>query len=180
MNEPPHAARPFPDTSGDGNPLLEQVYDQLRKRAARMFPHRREETTLQPTALVHEAWARLADTDGWTDREHFVAVATKVMRQVLVDHARARNALRRGGGLGRVTLSALDEAQSVGALCPLELDEALHDLGRISERYVRVVELRYFGGLAVEEIAALLEVTPRTVNNDWRAARAWLRDRLET
>jgi RNA polymerase sigma factor (TIGR02999 family) len=136
----------------------------------------RVDHSLQATALVNEAYIRLVEgeTVPWNDRAHFLAVAARVMRRILVDHARARGARKRGGEAARVTL---DRALSVGAE-PVEdfaaLDDAMQALAAFDERKSRVVELRFFGGLSVEETAAVLQVSPDTVMRDWRLAKAWL------
>lgn len=132
--------------------------------------------TLQATALVNEAYLRLVDGKAvaWADRTHFFAVSSRIMRRILVDHARARRTLKRGGPDARVTL---DEALIVAKELPddfVALDDALHALAAFDERKSRVIELRFFGGLSVEETAAALAVSPDTVMRDWRLARAWL------
>jgi RNA polymerase sigma factor (TIGR02999 family) len=136
----------------------------------------RADHTLQPTALVHEAYLRLIDSSqvDWQGKTHFMAVAATQMRRVLTDHARAHQARKRGGG---IRLMSLDENVAGGAddaVDMLALDEALEKLARRSARQSRVVELRYFGGLSVEEVAAMLDVSPGTVKGDWRVAKAWL------
>jgi RNA polymerase sigma factor (TIGR02999 family) len=155
--------------------LLDVLYDQLKRLARRQLQRERPGHTLQTTALVHEAYLRLVDQRraDWHDREHFFAVASTVMRRLLVDHARARLADKRAHH--PITLSAAGE---VGAADPafevLDLDRALGRLAVDHPRPARVVELRFFGGLEIAEIAALLEVTVRTVHRDWAFARAWL------
>jgi RNA polymerase sigma factor (TIGR02999 family) len=135
----------------------------------------RKDHTLQPTALINEAYLRLAREDiDWQNREHFIGVAANVMRRVLVDHARARNAAMRGGGLVRVELEdnvAVSEERSDEVLL---LDDALTRLEALNPRQARVVELRYFGGLSVEQVASILGVAPRSVKRDWALARIWL------
>ncbi|MHC5025506.1 MAG: sigma-70 family RNA polymerase sigma factor [Planctomycetota bacterium] len=160
--------------------LLPVVYDQLRALAGSFFRGQSSDHTLQPTALVHEAYFRLAgDTDAtrsWENRRHFVAVAAKAMRQILINHAEARGAQKRGGDWSRVTLSAVGAPDHEADVFALE--EALDELERLDERQCRVVELRYLAGLTVEQAADVLGVSPRTVKTDWRMARAWLKDRL--
>lgn len=136
----------------------------------------REGHTLQATALVNEAYLRLVGETNiaWTDRAHFLAVAARVMRHILVDHARARNARKRGGGAVNVTLDEALMVTGEPAQDFLALDEALHALARFDERKSRVVELRFFGGLSVDETAAVLTVSADTVMRDWRLAKAWL------
>ncbi|MEM0984521.1 MAG: ECF-type sigma factor [Planctomycetota bacterium] len=158
----------------------DDVYSELRKIAARYLQNERREHTLQPTALVHEAFLRLGGGSESlnADRRRFVATAARVMRNVLVDHARARNAEKRGGGRGRsldVDLAAVDEGRSADIE---QLDEALTRLEALHPRQARVVELRFFGGLTVEDTAALLDSSVRTVERDWTVARAWLRREL--
>ncbi len=160
--------------------LLPIVYEELRRLAAGYMRQQRREHTLQPTALVHEAYVKLiheADTD-WNDRGHFMAVAARAMRQVLVDYARRRGARKRGGDAVRVTLSALPAGCGSQELDLVEIEELLEHLGELDERKSRVVELRFFGGLTNEEIARVLEVSLRTVEGDWYVARAWLRREL--
>lgn len=159
---------------------LPRVYDQLRQLARSVSAPGSEDATLSPTALVHEAWAKLSSgsSEGFRDREHFLAVAAITMRHVLVDAARRRGAQRRGGDRARVTLSDLAEG---GADCDLlDLDAALDELGVLSSRQARVVELRYFSGLSVPEVASCLDVSVSTIEADWRLARAWLGRRLKS
>ena len=163
--------------------LLPLVYDELRRLATHCLQQERPGHTLQPTALVHEAYLRLIDqtrTD-WTGRAHFRAVASTMIRRILVDHARTRDRHKRGGGRERVSL---DVAAASFDVVPddvdlIALDEALDQLGELNERQRRVVELRYFGGLGVEEAAHVLGISPSTVKTDWRLARAWLKQRLQ-
>jgi RNA polymerase sigma factor (TIGR02999 family) len=155
--------------------LLPLVYQELHRLARSYMRRERAEHTLQPTALINEAYLRLAHDDiDWQGREHFVGVAAQVMRRVLVDYARQHNAQMRGGGLKRVELweglaispERMDEVVS--------LDEALSKLGEENPRQARVVELRYFGGLSVEQIATILGIAERSVKRDWALARVWL------
>ncbi|HEX3232658.1 MAG TPA: ECF-type sigma factor, partial [Gemmatimonadales bacterium] len=137
--------------------------------------------TLQATALVHEAYLRLVGRTKieWQSRAHFFGVAAKAMRSILVDHARARRRAKRGGGAARLTLSlAGDIAGRTPAVDVLELEEALERLAQLDPEKVRVVELRYFGGLSIEETAEVLEVSPATLKRQWTTARAWLRREL--
>ena len=160
-------------------PWLPEVYDCLRGLAAAWFRAERPEHTLQPTALVHEAYMRLSATErSIDDRTRFGAAAAVAMRRVLVDHARARRAVKRGGGWSRVDLELVDGSGNLRGVGILELDEALDALAAEHERCARVVELRFFGGLTGEQAAQLLDVSPRTVDVDWRFARAWLLERL--
>jgi RNA polymerase sigma factor (TIGR02999 family) len=161
--------------------LIPIIYDDLRRQAARHLRRERPEHTLQTTALIHEAYIRLVNQQpiDWQDRGHFFAIAARTMRQILVDHARRQKAGKRGGAERDVTL---DEAVA-GAAGPgidyAALDEALSRLEALNERQARVVELRHFAGLSVEETAEVLQVSAATVKNDWSAARAWLRGQLE-
>jgi len=155
--------------------LFPLVYAELHRLAKAYMRRERPDHTLQATALINEAYLRLArdDTD-WNSREHFIGVAANVMRRVLVDYARAHRAEQRGGGLKRVEMQD-DLAISVEKLDEVEqIDEALKGLEKHNPRQAKVVELRYFGGLSVEQIASLLEVSSRSVKRDWSLARIWL------
>ncbi|MFO0829825.1 MAG: ECF-type sigma factor [Phycisphaerales bacterium] len=157
--------------------LLPVVYARLRALAG-VYVRGRPEHTLQATALAHEAYLKLmAASEAPKDREHFLAVAATAMRQILADHARRRTALKRGGGRERIPLDAAapkdDDADDLVAL-----HLALERLGRADPRRYRVVELRFLGGLSVEETARILDVSERTVESDWRAARLWLQGAL--
>ncbi len=161
--------------------LMPLVYGELRKLARRFMRRQPADHTLQTTALVNEAYLRLIDSSrvNWQNRNHFFAISAQLMRRVLVDFARARGSQKRGGDAQKIEL---DETLVV----PLEqktdlvaLDEALTELAQLNERQSKVVELRYFGGLSEEEIAAHLEVSVRTVRRDWSVARAWLFRRMK-
>jgi RNA polymerase sigma factor (TIGR02999 family) len=156
--------------------LFELVYDELRRLAASLMRRERAEHTLQPTALVHEAFLRLVGATHieWQDRTHFMGIAARAMRQILVDHARRHGAAKRGGGLTRVTLTGAELVASHDAVEILELHEALERFAALDRRAAQVVELRVFGGLSVQETSHLLEVSPRTVDGDWAVARMWL------
>jgi RNA polymerase sigma factor (TIGR02999 family) len=161
--------------------LLPLLYDELRVIARRLLGDQGKTHTLQPTELVHEAWIRLIDQTRARpeDQTHFLRLAARAMRFVLVDHARAKGAGKRGGGRRRVTLGD-DVAADVDRAGDLvALDEALENLGRVDRDLERLVELRFFGGLKHEEIAANLGVSLRSVERDWRLARAWLVKSLE-
>ncbi len=160
--------------------LLPLVYDELHRLARSYFRSQPPGHTLQPTALVHEACVRLLGTTdaSWNGRGHFFAVAATAMRQILVNHAEAKRALKRGGDRERVTLAESDAVTPPPAVDLLDLDAALKDLQREHERMARVVELRYFGGLTASETGEALGVSLSTVESDWRFARAWLLDRL--
>ncbi len=159
--------------------LLPLIYQELHRLARSYMRRERPEHTLQATALIHEAYLRLAHEEvDWSSRQHFIGVAAHVMRRVLVDYARAHNAECRGGGLKRVELEdglavSVERIDEV-----LTLDEALDRLAQANPRQARVVELRYFGGLSVEQIAPLLGIAPRSVKRDWALARLWLHREL--
>jgi RNA polymerase sigma-70 factor, ECF subfamily len=155
--------------------LLPLVYAELHRLARSYMRRERPDHTLQATALINEAYLRLVGEDvDWNSREHFIGLAAHVMRRVLVDYARTRNAEQRGGGLKRVEMQD-DLAISAEQLDQVEeLDEALKKLEKENPRQARVVELRYFGGLSVEQIGAMLQIAPRSVKRDWALARIWL------
>jgi RNA polymerase sigma factor (TIGR02999 family) len=160
--------------------LLPLVYDELRRLAARQLGRERPGQTLQPTALVHEVYLRLLkDRDlAWENRAHFYGIAAQSMRQILIERARARHALKRGGHRDRVTLDENLLAAGEREVDLLALDEALSRLAALDADQSRIVELRYFGGLSIEEVAAALGVSPATVKRHWSVARAWLRREL--
>lgn len=161
--------------------LFELVYGELRRMAVGRMRMEGQGHTLQPTALVNEACMRLMDGEtDWQNRRHFFGAAAEAMRRVLVDHARRRNAAKRGGGLHRVTLTNLDVESPDSDVDLLALEDALKVLESESPRLARLVELRFFAGLSIEEAAAMLEVSPATVKRDWSFARAWLLERLDT
>jgi len=171
--------------AGAAERLWALTYDELRQIARRQLQAERADHTLSPTALVHEAYVRLVDQTRveWSDRSHFFALAARVCRRVLVDHARRRNAVRRGGDQVRTALDTeLGEKVPAGSGPAPEdliaLDEALEQLAHLSPRLASVVEMRYFAGLTEDEIAVGLEVTPRTVRRDWVKAKAFLYDAL--
>ena len=155
--------------------LLPLVYKELHRLAKSYMRRERPEHTLQPTALIHEAYLRLAHDDvDWQSRQHFIGVAANVMRRVLVDHARAHKAEMRGGGLERIEFEeglAISKERSSEVIA---LHDALNRLELLNPRRAKVVELRYFGGLSVEEVAAVLDMSPRSVKRDWALARPWL------
>jgi RNA polymerase sigma factor (TIGR02999 family) len=160
--------------------LLPLVYDELHAIARGIFAGQRSDHTLQPTALVHEAWMKLAGGIGSVeDRRHFFVLSARAMRQVLTDYARGRNRQKRGGGVHQVTLdAALLPATEGPAVDLLVLEESLDRLAMLNERHARVVELRYLGGLTIQETADTLGVSHGTVESDWAMARAWLRSEL--
>jgi RNA polymerase sigma-70 factor (ECF subfamily) len=161
--------------------LLPLVYDELRAIAASMLRGERAGHTLQPTALVNEAYLKIAGGTPWEGRQHFQAVAAIAMRQILVNHARERAARKRGGGdWKRVTLSDVAEQAEHASreIDLLALDEALIELERLDLTQARIVEMRYFAGLSNADVAAFLNVSERTVMREWRMARAWLSTKL--
>jgi len=168
----------------DAERLMAAIYEDLKRLAAGHLSRERAGHTLHPTALVHEAYLRLVNqrTAQWNDRVHFFSVASRIIRRVLIDHARERGTIKRGGGPGGIRSGVRIEAEDVEApardLDLVALDEALGELAELSERQARIVELRFFGGLTVPEIAAALSMGSRSVDREWQVARAWLFDRL--
>ncbi len=165
------------------NDLMAHVYEELRAIAARRMREENAGHTLQPTALVNEVFLRMTDQArvDWRDKSHFFAVAANSMRRILIDHARKRTAGKRGGRAKKLVLN--EELLLSDATDPLDLlalDDVLSRLSQLNERHARVVELRYFAGLSVEETAEVLGVSTATVKNDWRVARAWLTIQLES
>ena len=161
--------------------LFPLVYEPMRRLARRYFAKEDPGHTLQPTALVHEAYLRLVDApgEGWTGRAHFYAIASRVMRRILIDHAKACRAVKRGGGSPVLSLADSEPASADALEVDLPaLDEALARLEVLDQRQCRIVEMRFFGGLSVEETAEALGVSPRTVELDWKMARAWLFSQL--
>jgi RNA polymerase sigma factor (TIGR02999 family) len=172
--------------------LMPQVYDELRRLAANYLRHERPGQTLQATALVHEAFLRLSKEKNqpWKNRTHFLAIAALSMRQILVQRARARHADKRGGEhQERITLdesvmsaaaqsASAGQGQEIGGVDVLALDAALEKLAALDPQQAKIVELRYFGGLTVEEAAEALEISPATVKRHWTIARAWLKKEL--
>ena len=171
-----------------GERLVAAIYAELHDRAARAMRREPDDATLQATALVHEAYLRLVDQRRveWRNRAQFFGVAARMMRRVLVDHARARHAAKRGGDARPLTLGDADRAgaapaaasDGVDALDVLALDDALERLAALDAEQARLVELRYFAGLGIEETAQALGVSPATVKREWATARAWLRREL--
>jgi RNA polymerase sigma factor (TIGR02999 family) len=171
--------------------LVPLVYEELRRQARQVLGREEAGHTLQPTALVHEAWLRLCDQHDarWESRAQFFAIAAQVMRRVLVDHARTRRAVKRGGGAVQVSLGDAERAAALGAgsdatsldaVDVLALDGALARLAALDPEKARLVDLRYFAGLSIPEVAAVLGVSPATVGREWAVARMWLRRELET
>jgi len=163
--------------------LMPMVYAELRRLAAHYLKGERPGQTLQPTALVHEAYLKLLKDrpERWQNRAHFCAIAAHAMRQVLIERARARDALKRGGGQPRVTFDeGLPVTQPDPAVDVIALDTALERLAALDASQARIVELRYFGGLSIEETAEAMGISPATVKRHWAVARAWLAKELET
>lgn len=171
-------------TGGDAaamDELLPYVYDELRRRAARYLRHERVNHTLQPTALVHEAYIRLVDQGSveWKDRGHFFAIAAQAMRRILVDHAKHKNRAKRGGPDTDLQLDDdLEIAAMEKSVDLLALDEALSRLARMDPHQERLVELRYFAGLSLEEAADAMDISRATAAREWQMAKAWLHREL--
>jgi RNA polymerase sigma factor (TIGR02999 family) len=173
-------------THAEGGPdadLAPRIYDELRALAGALFRSERRDHTLQPTALVHEAWIRLARSEGLPleDRAAFLSIAAITMRRILVEHARRRDADKRGGEWTRVAVEVAEHSPvSRGAdeAEILAVQQALEELAELDPRQARIVELRWFGGLTVPEVAQVLGLVTRTVEKDWTMAKAWLRVRL--
>lgn len=192
----PHDSSPAPNAPSDvtglllawrggdasvGERLLPAIYAELHRQAERAMRREASEHTLQPTALVHEAYLRLVDQSRvqWRNRAHFFGVAAQIMRRILVDHARGRLAAKRGGDVQRLTLSDADAPVDSGdAVDVIALHEALEALATFDPLQARLVEMRYFTGLTIEETAEALEMSPATVKREWSVARAWLRREL--
>jgi RNA polymerase sigma factor (TIGR02999 family) len=165
--------------SGDGDALealMPLVYDEMRRLAHRYLRRERPGHTLQSTALVHEAFVRLTGTapPQWEDRAHFFGIAAHLMRQILVEYARSRNASKRGGAAIKLAIDSIDVPGQSPGLDIVALDDALKDLARIDPQQSRVVELRFFSGLSIEDTAEVLGISESTVKRDWNTARVWL------
>lgn len=157
------------------NRLLPLVYDELRRLADRYLHRERSDHTLQPTALVHEAYLRLIDQKvSWANRAHFFGVAAEIMRRILIDHARSRQAAKRGSGGIKLSLDDVLEITDERAADLIALDDALKALADFDPQKARVVELRFFGGLSIEETAAVMGTGTATITRQWRMAKAWL------
>jgi RNA polymerase sigma factor (TIGR02999 family) len=170
--------------NGDGEAfeeLMDYVYTDLRRRASAYLRGERPDHSLQTTGLVHEAFIKLHDKQAieWADRNHFFAVAAKAMRRILVDHARSRNRAKRGGGNEELPL---DEAHYIASderrVDLVALDEALNELAVFDKQQARIVELKYFGGMTIDETAGIIGISPTTVKREWQIARAWLKQKL--
>ena len=161
--------------------MVPAVYDELRRLAAGYLHGERTEHTLQPTALVHEAYLRLADQrqSNWQNRAHLLAIAARMMRRILTNHAVARAAAKRGGqDVVRLTLDDALEIYDYKEVRLLDLEEALRELETLDPRQAQIVEMRFFGGLTAEEIGEVLEISPRTVKREWSFAKRWLQHEL--
>ncbi len=187
-----HGMKPSPmdvtqmlvDCSSENKEVLDQlmplVYDELRRLAARYLRRERPDHTLQPTALVHEAYLRLIDQSRvqWQNRAHFLGIAATMMRRILINHAQSHKAAKRGGGKYTLSLDAAadwaDERAVDSGIDLLAIDGVLTRLAAIDNKQSRIVELRFFGGLTVEETAEVLDISPVTVHREWRMAKAWL------
>jgi len=160
--------------------LIPFIYGELRRLASLCLSRERRDHTLQPTALVHEAFLRMLGENQpeWQSRAHFFAVASRLMRQILVDHARKRHTLKRGGDREKLELEKALVFSPQKSAELLLLDRALDRLAERDERQVRIVEMKFFGGLSIDEIAMVLEVSPRTIKREWTMARAWLHQEI--
>jgi RNA polymerase sigma factor (TIGR02999 family) len=156
--------------------LTPRVYQHLRRIAGHFMQNERPGQTIQATDLVHEAYLRLVDVTqmDWQDRAHFFAVSATIMRRILLDRARKRTAAKRGGNIHAVNLDEIPDLSSQRADDLIAVDDAIEALARIDPRKAKIIELRYFGGLTVEEAAAVLKISPDTVLRDWKVAKAWL------
>jgi RNA polymerase sigma factor (TIGR02999 family) len=161
--------------------LMPLVYDEMRRLAHRYLRRERPGHTLQSTALVHEAFVRLTGNapPQWEDRAHFFGIAAHLMRQILVEYARSRNAGKRGGAVLKLAIDSANEPSDRLDLDIVALDDALRDLARIDPQQSRVVELRFFSGLSIEDTAQALEISESTVKRDWNTARVWLYRELD-
>ena len=172
---------------GKGDPaalerLMPLVYSELRRLASNYLRRERAEHTLQPTALVNEAYLKLVDqrNAGWQNRAHFFGIAAQLMRRILVDHARQRQAVKRGGlDQQRLSITSAEAVVKQPEIDLLALNEALDELARMDQQQGRIVELKFFAGLSIEETAEVLGISHATVERDWKMARAWLRRQLD-
>lgn len=170
-----------PESEAANESFEDTVYGAMRRLAGAHLRHERANHTLQPTALVHEAWMRLGDDAGAQEagKDHFLALASRAMRRVLVDHARTKGSSKRGGDWQRITIAEDPADDTRQAIDVLSLDEELRSLAEVSPRQAEIVELRFFGGLTNEEAASVIGVSTPTVVRDWRVAQAWLLARLK-
>lgn len=164
----------------DLDALMTAVYQDMRRLAVSHMDGERRNHTLQPTALVHEAYVKLLDqhSTDWKDRLHFFSIASRIIRRILIDHARSVGAVKRGGSITRVSIGGQDVGVPARDVDLLALDEAMVELAELDGQQAHIVELRYFGGCSIEEIAELLGLGKRTVDRKWQSARAWLFERL--
>ena len=160
--------------------LMPLVYDELRMLARSYLQRERADHTLQATSLLHEAYLRLVDqkTTSWQNRAHFFGVAAQLMRRVLVDHARRHRTDKRGGQWTKIEFDEALAPATGRSLDVIALDDALHDLAKLNPQHSQIVELRFFGGMKTDEVAEVLDISPRTVQREWRMARAWLRRQM--
>lgn len=160
--------------------LMPAIYDELKKIAAQYLRKERSDHTLQPTELAHEAYLKLIDISNvnWQDRAHFFAVSAQVIRHILVDHARAKATDKRGGAAERIVLDEAISFSNEQDTDLLALDEALKELATFDEQQSKIVELRFFGGLTIEETASVLRLSPATIKREWTLAKAWLHKNL--
>ncbi len=172
------------DNKGSVDELMPQVYDEFKSLAKHYLYNERADNTLSPTALVNEAYFKLIDHKriDWQGKTHFFAIGANIMRRILVDHARGKSRIKRGGNLFKVELDdhlglslSMENNEDV-----LALDEALLELSKVNERQAKIVEMRFFGGMKVQEVAEALNVSKRTIEGDWTMAKAWLRRELYT
>jgi len=166
--------------TGAAEDLLPLVYQELRRIAGSYMRRERSDHTLQATALVHEAYLQLVDQTrvDWKNRAHFFGVAAQLMRRILVEHARAHHAQKRGGNAAKLSLDEVINHFPGREITLVALDDSLKELERLDERQSKIVELRFFGGLTTEEIAEVLSISTATVEREWRSARAWLYSQL--
>ena len=177
MAELPPDSSPPTDSGGHGltDDLLPVVYEELRALAGYYMQGERLDHTLQPTALVHEAFVRLSGKDArWNDRAHFCRVAARAMRRILVNHARDHGRQKRGGGARKLGLTDIDTITSTPDIDLVALDDALDKFAAIDTRKVQIAQLRYFGGFSIDETAEILDISPAQVKREWVLARAWL------
>ncbi len=161
--------------------LMPLVYSELRRLASNYLRRERAEHTLQPTALVNEAYLKLVDQRNakWQNRAHFFGISAQLMRRILVDHAREHQAVKRGGSQQRISITSVEKLAQEPEVDLLALNEALDELARMDPQQSRIVELKFFGGLSIEEIGEVLGISHATVERDWKMARAWLRRQLQ-
>jgi RNA polymerase sigma-70 factor (ECF subfamily) len=172
---PPSGKTDLVNRGGSLADMLPRVYEELRQLAAKYLHNERPGHTLQPTALVHEAYLRLADQrTEWQNRAHFLGIAARIMRRILMQHAEARGAAKRGGGAPRLELDAALEVFDQRQISATKLNSILSDLEALDARQGQIVELRFFGGLSIEETAEVMKISPATVKREWTIAKMWL------